>query len=515
MTRFDWQTTLDDVEATRVLAQVLALKLRAGDTVGLSGDLGAGKSTFARALIRALAMAADLDVPSPTFALMQPYATPRFAVRHYDAYRLSTGEELAELGFFEDAESAVSLIEWPERVQDVLPEEGIELALSETGDAAPDERLVRLMASGGAAERMRRAIDIWDFLRAWLRSTGAVCADVQVRYMQGDASARSYAHVTGPDGTCILMDSPEQPDGPPVRDGLPYSRLAHLAENIEPFIAIGVHLETCGLAVPATQRVDPASGLALIEDLGEAVFGAEITAGQALEPLYRAAVEVLLRLRSCPVTEVLEGHGCRHVLPSMDAGLLHVEAGLLLDWFAPYLRGARPGEEDCAAFHAVWQAHFARLGRFTHGWVLRDFHSPNLIWRPERDGLARVGVIDYQDAVAGHPASDLVSLLQDARLDVPAALETELLDDYLVAAARADAAFESETFRWAYAVLGAQRNTKILGIFARLAVRDGKPQYLRHIPRISGYLERNLRHPELADVRQWFGRHLPEVLEAG
>ncbi len=142
-------------------------------------------------------------------------------------------------------------------------------------------------------------------------------------------------------------------------------------------------------------------------------------------------------------------------------------------------------------------------------WVLRDFHSPNLMWRPERTGLARVGILDFQDAVQGPWAFDLVSLLQDARLDVPAGLEKELFDYYCERVRSFDPHFDAADFAYAYAALGAQRNTKIIGIFARLARRVGKPVYLQHIPRIWRYLERDLAHPSLSSLRGWYDRHFP------
>jgi len=142
-------------------------------------------------------------------------------------------------------------------------------------------------------------------------------------------------------------------------------------------------------------------------------------------------------------------------------------------------------------------------------WTLRDYHSPNLIWLPERFGVARVGLLDYQDAVMGAPAYDLMSLLQDARRDVPENVETELYAYYWQQLEHNDIAYDREDFDIAYAILGAQRCTKILGIFARLADRDNKPAYLAHIPRVRAYLERNLQHPYLKDLKHWFDCHLP------
>ena len=142
-------------------------------------------------------------------------------------------------------------------------------------------------------------------------------------------------------------------------------------------------------------------------------------------------------------------------------------------------------------------------------WVMRDYHSPNLIWLDENQGNARVGIIDTQDAVMGSPAYDLVSLLQDARLDVAAAVEQEMLAHYASCRLAGNASFDDAAFRASYAILGAQRAAKILGIFARLSKRDGKHGYLRHIPRVSALLERNLQHPALTELKAWFDQYLP------
>jgi hypothetical protein len=158
---------------------------------------------------------------------------------------------------------------------------------------------------------------------------------------------------------------------------------------------------------------------------------------------------------------------------------------------------------------------FDRLAQEQPACVLRDFHSPNLLWLPHRIGLARVGIIDFQDAQRGSTGYDLASLLQDARVDVPEATEARLLEHYLREAGKADPAFDAEAFKFAYAALGAQRNTKILGIFVRLSRRDGKAQYLAHLPRIWRYVERNLRNPRLARLAAWYDRYFPAATRTG
>jgi aminoglycoside/choline kinase family phosphotransferase len=160
------------------------------------------------------------------------------------------------------------------------------------------------------------------------------------------------------------------------------------------------------------------------------------------------------------------------------------------------------------AYVAHWRAALTPVQQGARSWVLRDYHSPNLMWLPNRTGLARVGVLDFQDAVMGSPAYDVASLLQDARVDVPEAMEVALLSHY-VRARMKEPGFDARHFAQLYATLAAQRASKILGIFARLDRRDGKPQYLRHLPRVWTYLQRALAHPSLAQLRNWYGAHVP------
>jgi aminoglycoside/choline kinase family phosphotransferase len=188
---------------------------------------------------------------------------------------------------------------------------------------------------------------------------------------------------------------------------------------------------------------------------------------------------------------------------------------LLLDWYWPALKGAPAPASARAEFLELWRPLFERLQRQPQVLVLRDFHSPNLIWLPERSGVARVGIIDFQDAQRGSAAYDLASLLQDARVDVPAPLAEELFAYYCGRLAEAAPRFDRGEFQFAYNALGAQRSTKILGIFVRLAHRDGKRQYLAHLPRIWGYLERNLTHVSLAPLATWYEKHFPMMVRDG
>ncbi len=487
------------------LAEDIAFALKPGDVLALKGDLGAGKTTFARAVIRAISGVGDLEIPSPTFTLVQSYSAGRFDVAHFDLYRLAAPEELHELGLDHALTKGVAIIEWPERAAHLLPDDQFVVHLNDTGD--PVTRYVTLEASAPLAARLERLL----IIRSFLDASGWGGPDTQLSYLQGDASPRRYARLKKSDGSiAILMDSPKQPDGPAVRNGQPYSQIAHLAEDVRPFVAIGGALRAQGFSPPGIYVHDLANGLLLIEDFGDRVFGREVTDGHDQSALWQRGVNALVELRkSLPPSAMPLPDGSTYSLPRMDQGSLQIEVELLLDWYWPALHSAPPPQAIREDFLKLWTAVFTRLDSAPKGWALRDYHSPNLIVLEGRTPPRDIGIIDFQDALLGPHAYDLVSLLQDARLDVPEEIETELLAHYIASVRKNDAAFSEDLFRFNYAALGAQRNTKILGIFARLAKRDGKTQYLAHIPRIWRYLARGLAHPELADLKAWYDRHLP------
>ena len=494
------------------LAEDIAFATRPGDVIALRGDLGAGKTTLARAIIHALGCDEREEIPSPTFTLVQTYATRRMPVAHFDLYRLNAASEIDELGLDLALKRGIALIEWPERAASALPASRLEILLEdESGGSVREEsatRRVSLMGEGDWATRLPRLVA----MRKLMTAGGLESEASRLGYLQGDASVRRYARITrAPGAGAILMDWARQPDGPAIRNGLPYSRIAHLAEDVRPFVAVAAALRALGLSVPAIYAQDLDRGFLLIEDLGDRVFGHEVETGAADQALlWRTAAETLAALSVVVPPSVLPvGDGTEHRLPAYDRGALSIETELLLDWHWPALHGSPMPDDARAEFLSQWGVVFDRLAVLPSGWVLRDYHSPNLLWLPERDGIARVGVIDFQDAMRGPPAYDLVSLLQDARVDVAPELEAAVFDHYCAAVTARQTGFDRDAFAFAYAALGAQRNTKILGIFARLAKRDGKPGYLRHVPRLWRYLERDLAHPDLAGLKRWYDRCFP------
>ncbi len=500
-----WQIGALDLNGLDHLASRLALILRPGDCVTLTGELGSGKTTLARSLIHHIrGDGHDEEVVSPTFALVETYSTPRMEITHIDCFRLEDSSESEELGLDDALDDALVLIEWPKRIVDRLPADRLSISLEE--GAHETSRFVTLQGHGQWRARIARLRQMIVFMEAsgW--------GDADAAYLQGDASPRRYGRLARDGMTALLMDSPKQPDGPPIREGKSYSALAHLAEDVRAFAAVTAALRQAGLSAPQIFVRDLDQGFLILEDLGDNVFSAQSANPDMQRELYGVATDVLVMLRKqAPPAKLSIQTAGDYVLPRYDAGALAIEVELLLDWFWPALKGEAVSDLARAEFLELWQAPFDFLAGQPEGWVLRDYHSPNLIWLPERRGIARVGVIDFQDALRGPLAYDLVSLLQDARVDVPAELEADLLEKYCRACERANSTFERDQFVTAYAIVGAQRNSKILGIFARLAARDGKRGYFAHIARVSDYLERNLAHEALAHLKAWYDRYLPSA----
>lgn len=501
-----WHVDLADETATSALSKGVASWLRAGDLLTLSGDLGAGKTTFARAFIRFLCNDPDLEVPSPTFTLMQVYETPTHPIVHADLFRIENPRDIAELGWEEATEGALVLVEWPERAEDFLTADRLDIAFHLDPLKSPSKRTAVLTGIGAFATRLAQAKALHEMLQrsGW--------SEAQRHFMLGDASTRLYERLVKSNGeTAILMTSPPRPDGPPVRYGKPYSEIARLAEDIKPFIAIDRGLRSFDFSAPKLYDFDLSVGLALLEDLGvEPIADAH---GIIVER-YTEAAATLASLHNLNLPETIQiTEDLEYRIPPYDLDALCIEIELLLDWYAPHIAGISLASGAKSTFVNLWRHALNEILIAPASWTLRDYHSPNIIWLPLRTGLARVGIIDFQDCVLGHPAYDVVSLLQDARTDVPNDVELKLLSHYARLRREADVNFDLMAFTRAYALLGAQRSTKILGIFARLDKRDHKPQYLAHLPRIENYLVKNLAHPVMAEVRVWYETYLPDLLK--
>ncbi len=309
-------------------------------------------------------------------------------------------------------------------------------------------------------------------------------ADARESLLAGDASFRKYFRLQRGGKTAVVMDSPA----------------AH--EPVEPFVRIGRHLRTLGLSAPEIFAEDLSNGFLLLEDLGDDTFARVLEAGGDEVALYKLATDVLVALHRAP------DHG---LLPRLDAylGEALIEAALLLpQWYLPEAHGKKvPGEEEFESYRAAWRACLAHLPPGGDTLLLRDYHKDNLLWLPDRPGVKACGLLDFQDALRGHPSYDLVSLIEDARRDVSPEAYAQCLARYVDVTG-----LDAKDFHTGFALMAAQRHARVIGLFVRLWRRDGKPFYLPHLPRVWRLFERALKHDALTPLRKWVDRLLPPPL---
>ena len=340
-------------------------------------------------------------------------------------------------------------------------------------------------------------------------------ADARRQPLAGDASTRAYERLYPTSGgSLIFMDQPPSAETAPCapawtpaeRAAAGYNALARLAAGrVEAFVTVAAWLKAQGLSGPTVIAHDAAAGLAVLEDLGDGLFANLIGAGQDEAPLYDAAIEALARLHAASPPPVLEHEGLAWPFLDYDAVALKTAGDLLPEWL-PRLKTELDFTPDAvAAWDAIWAPIIARGAAEASVFCHRDYHAENLIWLPDRKGAARVGMLDFQDAVRAHPAWDLSMLLHDARRDVSPEREAAALTRYF--ALRPD--LDREAFMADYHALGALNISRILGIFARLVTRDSKPRYAAFMPRLWGYLDLCLANPSLADLKAWFDVHVP------
>ena len=354
-----------------------------------------------------------------------------------------------------------------------------------------------------------------DKIQNFIASAG--WSDADVESFPGDASSRRYFRLTRRNEVAVLMDAPRgaetpaEPEGASVADraALGYNALARLA-GPEPaaFACLSNELVIRGFSAPKILAADLDHGFLLLEDFGQGVYARVIETEPSMEArLYAAAVQCLAEIYRSSFPAVMQYREASWRVRSYDEAALLTETHLFLDWYAVD-KGAIISDAARVDWDRIWRKLFSALDAHAPGLALRDFHAENLFWLPERQSVAKVGLIDFQDGLFVHPAYDLVSFLEDARRDVSLDLVDPLISQFVAQAKLTDEA----DFRRAYAVLGAQRNAKILGIFVRLAERDGKPSYRDLIPRVHAHFVKNLSGDAFAPLRGWFAEYLPGEL---
>ena len=487
--------SVDEAASARVAAW-LAAALDGPCLIFLNGDLGVGKTAFARGFIRACC-GQTRQVPSPSFALVQPYDAA-IPIWHADLYRLANPQEIDELGLAEALSDHICLIEWPQNGDGALPAADIHVTL----EMAQSGRRITIDAHhdilAALAKSAARDAALNDFLSPtdWRAAHRVPLA--------GDASTRRYERLVSETNSAVLMDWQAMPDGPAIYDGKPYSQRAHLAEAMPRFVDMVGWLRDVGLAAPKLYACDRDHGFAVLEDFGDRHLAAPENGAPPIDRpvFYYEAVENLLHLHRHPPADFLAAY---------DGAVQAIETTLFTDWFLPW-RGIEIDEVARNDWRNIWHGLGERLMQGDTVAVLRDYHSVNLIWRDDAQGRHRIGLIDVQDALKGHAAYDLASLICDARINVSASNQQNMLTHYLDKRF-GDNEAARQAFTDAFAIACVQRNLKIAGIFIRLAERDGKPAYLAHMPRIIGYLKTHLQAPVLQPVTAWLAQYAAQALE--
>ncbi len=356
-----------------------------------------------------------------------------------------------------------------------------------------------------------READIQSFLKA--AKWGAATRDP----VPGDASSRRYERLSMDGQKAVLMDAPKgvetpsEPEGASIdeRKALGYNALARIAgNNPEAFACIANELSKRGFSTPKIIAVDIDKGFMLLEDLGDDLYARVIERNPFVErKLYEAAVDTLAAIYRSSFPKHMSFQGHEWQVRDYDEAAMLAEVDLFLDWYAKDFGHDIKGDGR-KEWHKLWMEAFKSFNAHAPGLALRDFHAENIFWLPERQAVSRVGLIDFQDGLFAHPAYDLASLLDDARRDVSETLKWDMMARFCEKAGiPAD-----KNFTLAYYTMAAQRNTKILGIFVRLAERDGKLQYRALIPRVEENLRQNLGcMSELLDLENWLEEWVPEL----
>ena len=353
-----------------------------------------------------------------------------------------------------------------------------------------------------------------DAMTAFLASAGWGAAEQHP--LPGDASTRRYIRLRLGGRTAMLMDQPQGAEAPVAganataeeRRALGYNALARLAgADCGRFVAAARYLRARGLAAPDVYAADTEHGFLLLEDLGDDLYTDVLTGGGDERALYEAAIDALVLLHTEPAPAALAPG---KPLFAYDQTAQLAEVDLLTEWFLPAALGRSADASETEEHRSLWRTALTMLDGEATVFVHRDYHAQNLLWRSGVSGMSRVGVIDFQDALAGSPAYDLISLLEDARRDVAPELAASMTRRYIERARVNGADVEADRFRGHAALLAAQRNAKIIGIFARLAKRDKKPRYLAHLPRVWRYMEQDLQHSALKPLKLWYDRTIPK-----
>ena len=480
---------LSDLEK---LAKELVPLLNEGGVMTLNGQIGAGKTTLAKLIIQELTQTPLEDIVSPTFNLYHTYNRDNLEIAHYDFYRIESEIELLEIDLNESLTDKICIIEWADKFRDLLPKDRIEIFIT----CKKNERVYRINPLGKFREVVSNRAKIENYLG------GLDINFTELQRLPGDASKRNYYRVMSPDNTMILMDATQESN---------IKSKTGLSNGIDDFIKIQKYLDSIDVRVPKLIVRNRIDNILLEEDLGEYSY-ADMLTKENYQKLYNPAIKTLIHISNINHPKNISTDSNPHYLKEFDLDIYLNEAEIFIDYYWPFIHGKQCNADKKQEFTHVMGEVYSNLTD-DKTLMLRDFHSPNLLFLENEDGFRKCAVIDFQDALFGHPLYDLVSLTNDARTTIDEHQEKYLIDLYKKDFPFNNFQFDSLSFIEQYHILGVQRSIKILGIFARLAILETNQNYLVHMPRVICYIKRIMQSGSIQTLACWLNQNFKETFD--
>ncbi len=479
--------TLNELDA---FVKYIAPIFEKGDLLALNGEIGSGKTTLTKHLINYLTATRIDEINSPTFNLCQTYSKEDLIISHYDFYRLDYLQEIEELDINDSIKNNFTIIEWANKFSSILPKDHFEIQINNKSH----QREYKILFHGEYAKKIAAHKNRLSFL------SNSNLNIKKITKMRGDASKRKYYRVNDGQENFVLMDASE--------DSI---KKTTTSKTLTDFIVFGQYLENIGLRVPKIYEFDIQKHLILEEDLGLTTYD-ELYSKLSFKDLISPAIESLLILVHSNYENLNDLEGRAFEPQNFDKKVFINESKIFIDYYWPYVKNSICPEEEKYKFLFIIEKIYSNLST-DKAIVLRDFHSPNLHYLQNEKGHRKCALIDFQDALLGHPLYDLVSLAQDARFTISEDKEIYIVDAFKDKFLFNDFQLSKSSFNEQYKILAIQRSLKILGIFARLSLLEGKNNYIIHMPRVVDYIRRSMDCSLLHDLTHWLKINFKDIFD--
>lgn len=479
--------TLNELDA---FVKYIAPIFEKGDLLALNGEIGSGKTTLTKHLINYLTATSIDKINSPTFNLCQTYSKDDLIISHYDFYRLDYLQEIEELDINDSIKNNFTIIEWANKFSSILPRDHIEIQINNKFH----QREYKILFHGEYAKKIIAHKNRLSFL------SNSNFNIKKITNMRGDASKRKYYRVNDGKENFVLMDASE--------DSI---NKTTTSETITDFIIFGKYLEDIGLRVPKIYEFDIQKHLILEEDLGLTTYD-ELYSKLSFQDLINPAIESLLILVHSNYKNINDLDGRAFEPKNFDEKVFINESKIFIDYYWPYVKNSICPEEKKYEFLSIIEKIYSDLST-DKTLVLRDYHSPNLHYLQNEKGHRKCALIDFQDALLGHPLYDLVSLAQDARFTISEDQERYIVDTFEDKFLFNDFQLSKSSLNEQYKILAIQRSLKILGIFARLSLLEGKNNYIIHMPRVVDYIRRSMDCSLLHNLTHWLKINFKDIFD--